>query len=69
MGEHADHADFTKKINEIDAMGQGTFDFQKFVDLCAKFRKPPITEPELQEIRVLKQTTWMYTTLILTRSQ
>jgi len=48
-GMPQDDKDFIWGLNEVDSEGEGLFDFQKFVDLMALYRRPPLTEPELQE--------------------
>ncbi|CAD7934067.1 unnamed protein product [Amoebophrya sp. A25] len=49
IGQGQDEKDFEWAINTTDPDGKGLWDFQRFIDVMALFRKPPLTEVELRE--------------------
>ena len=49
LGKKPNEAELTDMINEIDADGSGTIDFQEFLSLITKKMKDPAVESELME--------------------
>ena len=49
LGKKPNEAELIDMINEIDADGSGTIDFQEFLSLITKKMKDPAVESELME--------------------
>mmetsp|Transcript_17831 Transcript_17831/g.44608 ORF Transcript_17831/g.44608 Transcript_17831/m.44608 type:complete len:299 (-) Transcript_17831:210-1106(-) len=49
IGQQQDPPEFEWAINQTDPEATGLWDFQRFIDVMALFRKPPLTEVELRE--------------------
>ena len=49
LGKKSNEAELIDMINEIDADGSGTIDFQEFLSLITKKMKDPAVESELME--------------------
>ncbi|CAD7924847.1 unnamed protein product [Amoebophrya sp. A120] len=49
IGQGQDAEEMEWAVNQSDPEGVGLWDFQRFLDMMALFRKPPLTEVELRE--------------------